>query len=87
MRFTTGLPVSIVYRRAHASPQMLALNTSWQGRPMASEREKPVISSAARLKQVMRPAASIVKTPSVMLPSTVSNLTGERLSGSDGSDD
>ena len=79
MRFMTGFPVSIVYRKAQTSPHMLALKISLQGRPIASERETPVISSAARLKQVMCPAASIVKTPSVMLLSTASNRADERV--------
>jgi hypothetical protein len=46
---------------------MLDRNTSEQRRPMASLRGMPVISSAARLKDVMRHSASTVKTPSEML--------------------
>ena len=39
---------------------------------MASSRGMPVISSAARLKIVIRHSASTVKTPSEMLSSTAS---------------
>ena len=47
--FTTAAPLSMVCRSAHSASHMLARNTSEQRRPMASSREMPVISSAARL--------------------------------------
>jgi len=46
---------------------MLDRNTSEQSRPMASLREIPVISSAARLNEVIRQSRSTVKTPSEIL--------------------
>ena len=51
----------------HPVSHMLDRNTSEQSRPMASLRGIPVISSSARLKDVMRHSASTVKTPSEML--------------------
>jgi len=46
---------------------MLARNTSAQGFPMASPRDMPVISSAARLNDVILHSPSTVNTPSEML--------------------
>jgi hypothetical protein len=57
---------------------MLERKTSEQRRPIASVRDTPVISSAARLNDVMRHIMSTVKTPSEMLSSiaSVGVLTG-----------
>ena len=69
---TIGSPVSIVRRSAHALSQIVALKTSAQSRPTASSRGMPVISSAARLNEVMRQSGPTVKTPSAMLSSMMS---------------
>jgi len=66
-RLMTGAPVRMVFLTAHSVSHMLARKTSEHGRPMASRRGIPVISSAARLNEVMRQAASTVNTPSEML--------------------
>jgi hypothetical protein len=57
---------------------MLARKTSQQGRPNASCAEMPVISSAARLKNVIRQSRSMVKTPSAMLFKMIS-VCGDRV--------
>lgn len=64
---TTGLPVRSVSRKEHPGPHMLERNTSEHGRPTASARATPVISSAARLNEAIRHCASTVNTPSEML--------------------
>jgi hypothetical protein len=46
---------------------MLDLKTSQQRRPIASLRFMPVMSSAARLNEVIFQSRSTVKTPSEML--------------------
>ena len=63
----TGLPVFRVRRSAHSASHMLERNTSGQSRPIASFRDIPVISSAARLNEVIRHSRSTVKTPSEIL--------------------
>ena len=63
----TGAPVLRVRRSAQWASHMLERNTSMQSRPIASRRGTPVISSAARLNEVMRHVSSTVKTPSEML--------------------
>ena len=64
---TTGLPETSVWRSAQSDSHMLDRNTSEQNLPIASSRGMPVISSAARLKEVMRQSPSTVNTPSEML--------------------
>ena len=59
-----GPSISRALRSAHALSQMFARKTSRQGRPTASSRRIPVISSAARLKDMIRQSRSTVKTPS-----------------------
>jgi len=61
------LPVFRVRRSAHSASHMLERNTSGQSRPIASFRDIPVISSAARLNEVIRHSRSTVKTPSEIL--------------------
>jgi hypothetical protein len=63
----TGFPLFSVRCRAHSASHILDLNTSEQSRPNASFRGIPVISSAARLKEVTRQFMSTVNTPSDML--------------------
>jgi hypothetical protein len=60
-------PVSIVRRSAQSASHMLARKTSEQRLPIASHRVMLVISSAARLNDVMRHCGSTVNTPSEML--------------------
>jgi hypothetical protein len=62
-----GAPVWSVRRSAQSVSHMLARNTSEQRRPRASVRPMPVMSSAARLNDVIRHSASTVNTPSEML--------------------
>jgi len=62
-----GFPVVKVCSRAQSAPHRLHRKTSEQRRPIASERPTPVMSSAARLKDVMSQSMSTVKTPSEML--------------------
>ena len=50
----TGSPDSMVRRNAQSTSHMLARNTSEQGCPTASCLGTPVISSAARLNEVIR---------------------------------
>ncbi|MPN13149.1 hypothetical protein SDC9_160469 [bioreactor metagenome] len=66
-RLIRGRPDSSVRRSAQAASHMLDLNTSGQGRPIASLRSMPVMASAARLNEVTRHSRSTVKTPSEML--------------------
>ena len=66
-RLVSGLPVLILQAMAQDSPQMLAWNTSLHGLPIATSRGKPVIRSAALLKEVIRQLVSTVNTPSAIL--------------------
>jgi len=67
-----GFPVFIVRRKAQSASHMLERKTSEQKRPRASFRGIPVISSAARLNEVIRQFRSTVNTPSEMLSRTAS---------------
>ena len=64
--FIMGLPVLIVWRRAQSVSQTSARNISLHFWPRAFLRGIPVISSAARLNEVMHQSKSTVKTPSVI---------------------
>ena len=79
----TRWPFSIVWRNAQSFPHMLQRNTSAQGRPRASARDTPVISSAARLKDVMRQSRSTVNTPSEML-SRIASVSASAVCGGAG---
>ena len=65
-RLAAGVPLYRLSAMAQLRPQMDEWNTSEQDWPMASSRDQPVISSAARLKLVMRQWRSTVNTPSAM---------------------
>jgi len=77
----TGRPVFSVFCSAHSAPHRLDLNTSAQGRPIASLRDTPVIFSAARLNEVTRHPSSTVNTPSEMLSKIASVAVGIFVSG------
>ena len=64
--FTSGEPVAMVSLRAQEPSQMSALKTFQHCWPRASSGVMPMISAAARLKDVMRKSSSTVKTPSLM---------------------
>jgi hypothetical protein len=66
-RLTITSRVFIVSFKAHRVWQILVRKTSKQYLPMASLRLNPVISSAARLKDVICPFALMVNTPSATL--------------------
>ena len=66
-RFTWGFPAAMVLSNAHLFSQMSARKISKQYCPIASLLLKPVIDSAARLKDVILFLRSIVRTPSLML--------------------
>ena len=74
----TGFPLFRVRCRAQSPSHMLDLNTSEQSRPNATLRGIPVISSAARLKEVTGQSGSTVNTPSEMV-SSMAPVRAERL--------
>ena len=68
---STICPVAITFCTgfSHDSPvtPLIRRNTSANGRPWASLRDHPVISSAARFSRVIKPSLSVEITPSPIL--------------------
>jgi hypothetical protein len=68
-------------RRKQACSQWVVRNTRAHGVPMTSFRSHPVIRSAARLNEVIRPSWSTVKIPSGMLSKMIEPMRGSTSMG------
>ena len=69
-------PWSMLFRRKHECSQWVARKTRAQRLPMTSLRDQPVMRSAARLNEVIRPSWSTVKMPSGMLSKMIEPIRG-----------